>query len=156
MSAAETRITGCTCDRLRKLARRLTQRYDAFLAPTGLRLTQFSLLAHLMHGGPATMSALAELLEMDCTTLTRNLKPLTDAGLVAMDAGRDARERVVRVSDQGRTVWRAARQHWRRAQDEVNQVLGTEQVIALHAVLDDSLATLRNKTRGRAAVRKRA
>ena len=156
MSAAEARITGCTCDRLRKLARRLTQRYDAFLAPTGLRLTQFSLLAHLMHGGPATMSALAELLEMDRTTLTRNLKRLTDAGLVAMDAGRDARERVVRVSDQGRTVWRAAREQWRRAQNEVNQVLGVEQVIALHGVLDGSLETFRNRTRGRAAARKRA
>jgi DNA-binding MarR family transcriptional regulator len=156
MSAAEPRITGCTCDRLRKLARRLTQRYDAHLAPTGLRLTQFSLLAHLMRGEPLTMSALAELLEMDRTTLTRNLKPLVDAGLVALDAGRDARERVVVVSDRGRTVWRAAREHWRRAQDEVNQVFGIEQVTALHAVLDGSLETLRNRTRGRAAARKRA
>jgi DNA-binding MarR family transcriptional regulator len=156
MSAAELRITGCTCDRLRKLARRLTQRYDAHLAPTGLRLTQFSLLAHLMRGEPLTISALAELLEMDRTTLTRNLKPLADVGLVALDAGRDARERVVSVSDQGRTVWRAAREHWRRAQDEVNQVLGVEQVVALHGALDGSLATLRNQARGRAAARRRA
>jgi DNA-binding MarR family transcriptional regulator len=156
MPVAATPITGCTCDRLRKLARRLTQRYDAFLAPTGLRLTQFSLLAHLMRGGPATMSALAELLEMDRTTLTRNLKPLADAGLVALDSGRDARERVVSVSDQGRTVWRAAREQWRRAQDEVNRMLGVEQVVALHGVLDGSLEMLRNRTRGRAAARKRA
>jgi hypothetical protein len=62
----------------------------------------------------------------------------------------------VSVSDQGRTVWRAAREHWRRAQDEVNQVLGVEQVIALHGVLDGSLETLRNRTRSRAAARKRA
>jgi DNA-binding MarR family transcriptional regulator len=156
MPIAEARITGCTCDRLRKLARRLTQRYDAYLAPTGLRLTQFSLLAHLMRGEPLTMSALAGLLEMDRTTLTRNLKPLADAGLVALDAGRDARERVVSVSEQGRTVWRAARDQWRRAQEDVNQVLGVEQVIALHAVLDGSLETLRNRTRGGAAARKRA
>jgi DNA-binding MarR family transcriptional regulator len=156
MPDAEARITGCTCDRLRKLARRLTQRYDAHLAPTGLRLTQFSLLAHLMRDGPATMSALAELLEMDRTTLTRNLKPLADAGLVALDAGRDARERVVSVSDQGRAVWRAAREHWRRAQDEVNQVLGVERVVALHGALDGSIETLRNRTRGRAAARRRA
>jgi DNA-binding MarR family transcriptional regulator len=147
MPVAEISITGCTCDRLRKLARRLTQRYDAFLAPTGLRLTQFSLLAHLMRGGPATMSALAELLEMDRTTLTRNLKPLADAGLVTMGAGRDARERVVTISDQGRKIWRAAREHWRRAQDEVNQVLGVEQVIALHALLDGSIATLNDRAR---------
>jgi DNA-binding MarR family transcriptional regulator len=156
MPVAEVRITGCTCDRLRKHARRLTQRCDAFLAPTGLRLTQFSLLAHLMRGEPLTMSALAGLLEMDRTTLTRNLKPLVDAGLVALDSGRDARKRVVSVSDHGRTVWQAAREHWRRAQDEVNRVLGVERVVALHAALDGSLETLRTRTRGRAAARQRA
>lgn len=156
MSVAATRIAGCTCDRLRKLARRLTQRYDAYLAPTGLRLTQYSLLAHLMRGGPATMSALAARLEMDRTTLTRNLKPLVDAGLVALDAGRDARERVVTISDRGQTVWRAAREQWRRAQEDVIQVLGVEQVTALHGALDGSLETLRDRTRGRAAARKRA
>ena len=156
MSDAEVQITGCTCDRLRKLARRLTQRYDAHLAPTGLRLTQFSLLAHLMRGGPATMSALAALLEMDRTTLTRNLKPLADAGLVALDSGRDARERFLSLTGKGRTAWRAAREDWRRAQDEVNQVLGSEQVMALHGALDGSLERLRQSTRGGAAARKRA
>jgi DNA-binding MarR family transcriptional regulator len=150
---SEVRITGCTCDRLRKLARRLTQRYDAFLAPTGLRLTQFSLLAHLVHGGPAAMSALAERLDMDRTTLTRNLKPLADAGLVALDAGRDGRERVVSISEEGRTTWRAAREPWRRAQQEVNETLGVERVAALHAVLDGSLESLRYR---RAAKKERA
>jgi DNA-binding MarR family transcriptional regulator len=145
VSSAESRITGCTCDRLRKLARRLTQRYDDFLAPTGLRLTQFSLLAHLVHGGPATMSALAERLEMDRTTLTRNLKPLADARLIATEAGRDARERVVSLSEAGRTTWRAAREQWRRAQNDVNEALGAEQVAALHAVLDGSLESLRSR-----------
>jgi DNA-binding MarR family transcriptional regulator len=156
MPAAELRITGCTCDRLRKLARRLTQRYDDFLAPTGLRLTQFSLLAHLVHGGVATMSALAERLEMDRTTLTRNLKPLADAGLVALEPGRDARERVVSISEQGRTTWRAAREQWRRAQHEVNEALGPARVAELHAVLDGSLASLKSRTRGGAARGERA
>lgn len=84
-------VTGCTCFRLRKLTRRLTQHYDAYLAPTGLRLTQYSLLANLARGGPATMSALADLLEMDRTTLTRNLKPLVQSGFVAVGAGSDGR-----------------------------------------------------------------
>jgi DNA-binding MarR family transcriptional regulator len=145
MAPVPAPVSGCTGDRLRKLARRLTQRYDAFLAPTGLRLTQYSLLAHLMRGGPATMSALAERLEMDRTTLTRNLKPLIDAGLVGMDAGRDARERVVSISEAGRTTWRAARAQWRRAQDDVNEALGAGQVAALHAVLDGSLESLKQR-----------
>jgi DNA-binding MarR family transcriptional regulator len=153
---APTPVTGCTCDRLRKLTRRLTQHYDARLAPAGLRVTQFSLLAHLARGGPATMSALAELLEMDRTTLTRNLKPLVDARLVEVGPGADGRERLAGITGKGRTAWHAAREHWRRAQDEVNEVLGAEQVVVLHRLLDGSLATLRNRTRGRAAARKRA
>jgi DNA-binding MarR family transcriptional regulator len=156
MPAAEPRITGCTCDRLRKLARRLTQRYDDHLAPTGLRLTQFSLLAHLVRGGAATMSALAERLEMDRTTLTRNLKPLADAGLVALGSGRDARERIVSISARGRTTWQAAREQWRRAQHEVNETLGPERVAELHAVLERSLDSLKSRAHGVAARGKRA
>jgi DNA-binding MarR family transcriptional regulator len=138
------RITGCTCARLRKLTRRITQHYDARLAPAGLRVTQFSLLATLYHGGPAKLSELALAMEMDRTTLTRNLAPLTDAGLVRVAAGDDARERVVAATERGRRAWLAARDRWRQAQDEVNQVLGSEQVAALHDLLDESLARLRS------------
>ena len=138
------RITGCTCARLRKLTRRITQHYDARLAPAGLRVTQFSLLATLHHGGPATLSALALAMEMDRTTLTRNRAPLADAGLVRVAAGDDARERVVAATERGRRAWLAARARWRQAQDEVNQVLGIEQVAALHDLLDESLARLRS------------
>jgi DNA-binding MarR family transcriptional regulator len=145
--AGPTPITGCTCDRLRKLTRRITQHYDARLAPAGLRVTQYSLLAKLGRSGPVAMSALAELLEMDRTTLTRNLKPLADAGLVAIGAGRDARERVVTMTTAGRAAFGAAREHWRRAQDEVNHALGAEQVAALHGALEDSLARLKGKIR---------
>jgi DNA-binding MarR family transcriptional regulator len=154
MPSAPAKVTGCTCFRLRKLTRRLTQYYDACLAPAGLRLTQFSLLANLVHGGPATMSALADLLEMDRTTLTRNLKPLADAGLVEAGAGRDARERVVTITAAGRAAFGGAREHWRRAQDEVNRALGIDQVAALHAVLDDSLGRFNEQKRGSAASRR--
>lgn len=134
--------SGCTCFRLRKLTRRMTQHYDARLAPAGLRLTQFSLLANL-RAGPLTMSALADRMEMDRTTLTRNLKPLADAGFVAVAHGEDARSRVVSVTARGRDSWGGARELWRQAQDEVNRALGAEQVAALHATLDESLARLK-------------
>jgi DNA-binding MarR family transcriptional regulator len=134
--------SGCTCFRLRKLTRRMTQHYDAWLAPAGLRLTQYSLLANL-RAGSLTMSALADRMEMDRTTLTRNLKPLADAGLVTVAPGEDARSRVVSVTARGRDAWSRARELWRRAQDEVNRALGDEQVAALHATLDESLARLK-------------
>jgi DNA-binding MarR family transcriptional regulator len=147
---ATSTLSGCTCFRLRKLTRRMTQHYDARLAPSGLRLTQYSLLANL-RGGPLAMSALADRMEMDRTTLTRNLKPLADAGLVVVAPGDDARSRIVSLTDRGRDAWTAAREHWRRAQDEVNDALGAEQVAALHALLDSSLGHLNDRMRGAAA-----
>jgi DNA-binding MarR family transcriptional regulator len=155
MSSAPAPITGCTCDRLRKLTRRITQHYDARLAPAGLRVTQYSLLAHLVHAGPTTMSALARLAEMDRTTLTRNLKPLADAGFVEVAAGADARSRVVSATARGREARSSARELWRRAQDEVNRALGADRVAALHAVLDLSLGQFNDRVRGRAARERR-
>ena len=137
------RITGCTCYRLRKLTRRITQHYDLRLASAGLRVTQYSLLANLCRGGHVTMSALAAAMEMDRTTLTRNLKPLADAGLVEVMPGADARARIVAATARGRRAWQDARELWREAQDEVNRALGPEQVAALHDLLDDSVTRLR-------------
>jgi DNA-binding MarR family transcriptional regulator len=156
VASVPTPITGCTCDRLRKLTRRITQHYDARLAPAGLRVTQYSLLAHLVHGGPKTMSALARVMEMDRTTLTRNLRPLADAGLVNVAPGSDARSRVVSATARGREARSSARELWRRAQDEVTSALGTDQVAALHAVLDGSLGRFKAEMRGVGARKRRA
>lgn len=71
-------VSGCTCARLRRLTRRMTALYDRELAPTGLRLTQYSLLATLRREGGAVgiaVSDLAAAMDMDRTTLTRNLRP---------------------------------------------------------------------------------
>ena len=141
--------SACTCDRLRKLTRRITQHYDTRLAPAGLRVTQYSLLAHLVHGGPTTMSALARLMEMDRTTLTRSLKPLADAGFVEIEPGADARSRIVSVTARGRAARSNARELWRRAQDEIDRALGFEQVTALHAALEGSLARLKSRAPAR-------
>lgn len=141
---------GCTCARLRKLTRRITQHYDACLAPAGLRVTQFSLLANLVAGGPAGMTALADALDMDRTTLTRSLKPLAGAGLIEIGAGRDARERQVAITERGAAVWREARPLWRRAQEEVNRAIGPQQVAALHDLVESTLASFKSRPRRKA------
>ena len=66
----------CNCSTLRSATRVLTQAYDEVLRPSGLRTTQFSILARLAGVGPVPLSELAELLAMDRTTLARNLRPL--------------------------------------------------------------------------------
>ena len=133
-------VRGCTCFRLRQLTRRVTQHYDSHLARAGLRVTQFSLLGMLLHTEPLTLSELAARMEMDRTTLTRNLGPLQSAGWVAVTPGKDARSRSVLITGAGRAAWDKAKPHWRQAQNELNVALGAENVSGLHGVLDDSLA----------------
>ena len=114
----------CVCFNLRKSARAVTQLYDAALKPSGLRATQFSLLAKLHGVGPLTISKLAKALVMDRTTLTRNLLPVEKDGLVAVVPGRDRRSRQVRLTARGRTRLAAALPLWRRAQSRVVGALG--------------------------------
>ena len=75
----------CNCFAVRAAARHVTQYYDQFLAPTGLRTTQFSILAKLKRKGPLTINALAEDMVMDRTTLGRNILPLERDGLIRVE-----------------------------------------------------------------------
>src|SRR5438046_7461249 len=100
----------CTCLRLRKDARRITQVYDGYVEPFGLTITQFGLLAHLRVLDGISVGALAEKLVMDPTTLTRNLRPLEREGLVRLERDpADRRSRTLHLTDQGRETLRAAR-----------------------------------------------
>ncbi|MDJ0893999.1 MAG: MarR family transcriptional regulator [Alphaproteobacteria bacterium] len=129
---------GCTCFRLRRATRRATQIYDRHLQECGLRITQYSLLMRLRARGPVTVSELADVMAMDRTTLTRNLKPLERAGLIAAARGRDRRSRTLSLSEEGDRLLSVARPVWQRAQDEVNARLGVDTVAELHRLLDDS------------------
>src|SRR5437868_15546237 len=85
---------GCTCLRLRKAARRITQIYDGYVEPFGLTITQFGLLAHLRAHSGIGIGELAEKLVMDPTTMTRNLRPLARKRLVLLEpAANDRRYR---------------------------------------------------------------
>lgn len=145
-------VDGCTCFRARRLARRITQIYDRVLAPSGLRVTQFSLLSSLLRSDSMAVGALATALDMDRTTLTRNLKPLVDAGLVTLARSEaDARQREILLTDLGRARHREARKLWRRAQDEINRTLGPSKVVSLHRLFDGVVETLDRSPRLAAA-----
>jgi DNA-binding MarR family transcriptional regulator len=88
---------------VRSLSRKISQLYDDTLAPSGLRGTQFSLLVQARNApeGPPTVSALAEQLHTDRTTMTRNLRTLQQAGFIDLVPGADARSRCVVVTPEG-------------------------------------------------------
>lgn len=133
---------GCTSFKLRQLVRRVSQHYDQELSKAGLKTTQFSLLSHVLRLGPLRPGELAAAMTMDASTLTRNLKPMLAAGWVLQEAGDDGRSRSIRVTEAGRGKRAEAQRHWKAAQDGLNQALGIERVLALHQLLDESLAML--------------
>lgn len=132
---------GCTCSSLRKLTRTVTRLYDQHLAEAGLKTTQYSLLKNI-DLEPLPIAELAERLSMERTTMTRNLKPLIDAGWVELKPGNDTRQRIPTMTKAGRERIKLARQAWKRAQIELQQTMGEQVVRDLHVQLDAALTRL--------------
>ena len=131
----------CTCFRLRKLSRLLSQRYDAALAPAGLNINQYSILRRADRT-PHTIGSLATELGMDRTTLSRDLRPLVDAGWLRLVPGEDdARRKRVVVTAAGKRAVARAYPLWREAQAEVEALVGGDDVLAaLLAGIDGATA----------------
>lgn len=125
----------CTCFRLRRASRRVTQVYDRELAAVSLSLNQYSILRRTERE-PRVLGGLAEELGMDRTTLTRNLSPLMDAGLLETVRGKDARQRVIALTDEGRARLATAKPCWQRAQAVIDTMLGETGIQHLHGELD--------------------
>lgn len=142
MTSGDTAPQGCTNLKLRQAARLVTRHYESFVAPTGLKITQYSLLSHVVKLGPLRAGALAAAMQLDASTLTRNLQPLLQQGLVQVHAGDDARSRVIAATDAGRALRTEAQRAWKRAQLALNERLGIERVTALHALIDACLPLL--------------
>jgi DNA-binding MarR family transcriptional regulator len=106
----------CYCLIARKAARSITRLYEEHLRPTGLRATQFSILAALSLKGPTPVGELAETLGLERTTLTRSAALLGRKGWLGTDRSRDGREHVLRITDNGQRKLEAALPAWTQAQ----------------------------------------
>jgi DNA-binding MarR family transcriptional regulator len=148
--AAEVQVpapVGCTSLKLRQLNRRVSQHHDRIVGVTGLKTSQYSLLSHVVRLGPLRPGELAGHMEMDASTLTRNLQPLVAQGWVEVGPGDDGRSRFVTATEAGRDKRSAAQREWKRAQLALNERLGVATVTQLHQLLDHCLA-LMNETSG--------
>ena len=133
---------GCTNLKLRQLTRLVTQHYDSEVGKVGIKTTQYSLLVYVERLGPIRPIDLAASIKMTPSTLTRNLKPLVDAGWITLFPGIDARSRLVAITDAGSAKRTEARRQWRKAQDGIVQLLGMNAVVALHTLIDASIEKL--------------
>ena len=118
------RQSPCVCNTLRMVSRVVTQLYDDCLRPSGLRVTQFSILAAVARLAEASLKQLEDELAIDQTTLTRSLTLLERDGVLERAAHPDGRIKAMRLTSKGRRALEAARPLWAQAQGSVLRELG--------------------------------
>src|SRR5262245_43028919 len=122
---ASQRRCPCVCSTLRMVTRAVTQLYDDALRSSGLRVTQFNVLAAIARGGEAmNLRQLEDALAVDQTTLTRSISLLERDGVIERASDPDRRIRAMRLTAKGRRVLAAARPLWAQAQDKVLRDFG--------------------------------
>ncbi|MGE7673923.1 MarR family winged helix-turn-helix transcriptional regulator [Lysinibacillus sp. NPDC094403] len=117
----------CVCANLRKKTRVVTQLYDKLLQPTGLKVTQYSMLANIAHQQSVSISRLGEILLLDQTTITRNINVLKQNGYVDLTKNpQDARTKVITLTDKGIEKLTEAAPIWEDIQERIINDIGLE------------------------------
>jgi DNA-binding MarR family transcriptional regulator len=117
-------LSPCVCSTLRMVSRAVTQLYDDILRPSGLRVTQFSILATIERSGEANLRQLEAALAIDQTTLTRSLNLLGRDRMIERVPHSDGRIKAMRLTRKGERVLKAAQPLWAQAQGKVLRDLG--------------------------------
>jgi DNA-binding MarR family transcriptional regulator len=126
----------CNCFAVRSAARHISQLYDQYLAPAGLRTTQYSVLAKLRRKGPLSINALAEDMVMDRTTLGRNIQPLERDGLIAIEPSpSDRRTKLLRLTKAGEKRLQTAVKLWEQAQTHFEESFGGKRSADMRALM---------------------
>ncbi|WP_155591746.1 MarR family winged helix-turn-helix transcriptional regulator [Lysinibacillus cavernae] len=129
----------CVCANLRKKTRVVTQLYDKLLHPTGLKVTQYSMLAHIDLQQAVSISRLGEILLLDQTTVTRNITLLKQNGYVELNRdAHDARTKNITLTEKGLEKLQEAAPIWQEIQDRIIDDVGIEK----YADFYDTLRTM--------------
>jgi DNA-binding MarR family transcriptional regulator len=136
-------VSTCACFNLRKASRVTTQHFDEILKPSGLLITQFTILVAVEMAKSGTINELAEILVMDRTTLTRNLKPLERDGWLKSEPGQDQRTRVVSLTTDGEAALAKALPLWKQAQTRIEETLGQQRWNTLLSHLVEATTLIR-------------
>ena len=107
----------CACTAARRRSRELTRAFEKAMRGSGVRGTQFTLLATLVQTGPIPTTRLADFQGLERTTLTRNLSRLVRDGFVQIHEGEDRRVRKAAITPAGKEAARRAFPFWKKAQD---------------------------------------
>jgi len=129
--AAEA-VTDCIATRLRLATRLVTKVYDDALRPFGLTVSQMALLAVAANSGAIRQAEVSSRLQLDDSTLSRNLDRMRANGWVEEVAEADGRVHTHRLTESGKALLECVMPAWRNAQRKANELLGKSGVKALH------------------------
>ena len=129
-------VDSCICHKVRSAARAVTRAYDAALRPSGLRATQLSVLVGVAAEGAVSIAALAEYMGMDRSTLTRNLQPLVNEGLVSLGTEGWRRSRTIAITKKGDERIKKALPYWEKAQKALQKTIGASNLPQVVRSLD--------------------
>lgn len=139
-------LAPCACFNARSAARAVTSLYDKTLEPTGLKITQFAILAVIRMHGAVTMQQLAAELGLDPSTMSRTLRPLESQDLVRTEPGADRRVKELVLTGPGQRQFRECQRLWQQAQDRLHDLIGDE----VFQRLVGDLATVTSRITGEA------
>lgn len=124
-------VGGC----VRKLSRMVTAIYDRALASAGLKTSQFSVLLAVANRKKARPAELIKALQLDESTLSRNVERMCAKGWLRLTSGDDRRSHLIEVTDKGQALLRKSLPAWQLAQEEITKRLGAENIAALRSAL---------------------
>src|SRR6266446_915130 len=125
----------CVAGGVRKLNRMVSAIYDSALAGAGLKTSQFSVLVAVANRDQVRPSELTKLLQMDESTLSRNVERMCAKGWLRLERDEDRRTHLIEVTDKGQALIRNGFPAWQQAQETVNQRLGPDTVAGLRSAL---------------------
>ncbi len=138
----------CPCPKVKKLDRLLTRRMDAILGAAGLTAVQFFTLRLLERVGPIVINEFANLMAMDRTTLSRNLKIMDQAGWLTVKLDpEDSRHRVAAITPKGTQLHHKAKKLWETEQRFLLKTLGQKRLLALKAMVEEASAMIETESR---------
>jgi DNA-binding MarR family transcriptional regulator len=126
----------CASFNFRRTARAVTRLYDLALQESGIRSTQFTILVGIAKSQPASIGALADILIIDRTTLTRSLRLLKKEGLIDISDRSTMRQRFLRITPKGQRTLAQSLPAWRKAQQQFVETVGAEDWIDLRNELE--------------------
>jgi len=132
--------TGATClaTRVRQLSRIITRVYDDAMRPLGITASQYTLLAQLASRDGITAVEIGFDLDIEKSTLSRNLKRLLSLGHIVMDPPAGRRGRGLHLTPKGMAVLKDAYPIWQQSQARANSVMGAECRPTLDRLLDQA------------------